>query len=207
MPYLRPSLCPLLILSVIQPTRFMTIQDFSRVTLVVVDVQAGFDDPIWGHRNNPQAEQNIAQLISHWRKRNRPVIHVQHCSVLPGSPLRPEREGCKFKPEATPIAGEPVFQKTVNSAFIGTELEAFLRSKKIEEVLVVGLTTNHCISTTVRMASNLGFKTFLSADATATFDRVGHDGKHYSAEELHAVTLASLHNEFATVLNTDALLT
>jgi len=173
--------------------------------LLIIDVQQGFDDPKWGRRNNPNAETNISCLISLWRSEKRPVIHIQHCSVEPGSPLRPELPGCQFKPEATPIEGEPVFKKTVNSAFIGTELESYLRNNGIEHIVIVGLTTDHCVSTTTRMAGNFGFKVLLVSDATATFDRIGPDGKEYIAEDIHAVHIASLNGEFCNVVKTESI--
>jgi len=86
----------------------------SSTALLIIDVQKGFDDPKWGRRNNPDAEANISNLINVWRSEKRPVIHIQHCSVEPDSPLRPELPGCQFKPEAASIEGEPVFKKTVN---------------------------------------------------------------------------------------------
>jgi nicotinamidase-related amidase len=55
------------------------------------------------------------------------------------------------------------------------------------------------------MAGNLGFETYVISDATATFDR-SYDGKHYSAEEIHAISLANLHLEFAEVTDTATLL-
>jgi nicotinamidase-related amidase len=94
----------------------------------------------------------------------------------------------------------------VNSAFIGTQLQVYLNVKLIKHLVIVGLTTDHCVSTTTRMAGNLGFKVTLVGDATATFDREGPDGQYFSADEIHAVHLASLHNEFCTVQNTDAVL-
>jgi nicotinamidase-related amidase len=106
------------------------------------------------------------------------------------------------KPEARPLAQERVFRKTVNSAFIGTRLKAELRAMDVRALVVVGLTTNHCISTTVRMAGNLGFETFVVADATATFDRPGLDGKIRRAEDVHAAALSDLQNEFAQVVDT-----
>ena len=173
--------------------------------LLTIDVQQGFDDPIWGRRNNPDAETHISRLISLWRREKRPIIHIQHCSVEAGSPLRPEQPGCQFKPEAKPIEGEPVFKKTVNSAFIGTELESYLKDNGIEHIVIVGLTTDHCVSTTTRMAGNLGFKVLLVSDATATFDRKGPDGKEYMAEDIHAIHLASLNGEFCNVVTTESL--
>ena len=180
---------------------------FQNAALLVVDVQKGLEAPQLGPRNNPDAESNMGRLIEVWRASDRPIIHIQHCSVEPDSPLRPELPGCAFKDVAMPQANEPIFQKTVNSAFIGTGLEAYLRSRSLDTLVVVGLTTNHCVSTTVRMAGNLGFTTFVVADATAAFDRVGPDGTVYKAAQVHDISLASLHGEFATVVTTETLLT
>lgn len=175
--------------------------------LLIIDVQKGFDEPRWGRRNNPAAESNMARLLAHWRGHKWPVIHVRHCSVEPGSPLRPELPGNAYKDEVKPLPGEKEFTKAVNSAFIGTGLEQYLHEQGIAALVIVGLTTDHCVSTTARMAANLGFEVTVVSDATATFDRTGHDGKHYTAEELHQLNLASLHGEFGTVCPTADILT
>lgn len=174
--------------------------------LLVIDMQQGFDDLYWGKRNNQQCETNVAALIAAYRKKGQAVIHVQHMSVEPQSPLRPNQPGNDFKPEALPIAGEKVFSKTVNSAFIGTDLEKYLHANGIVELIICGLTTDHCVSTSTRMAGNLGFKTYLVSDATATFNRKGIDGREWSADEIHQSALASLNDEFAEVLSTEAVL-
>ena len=174
--------------------------------LLLIDVQIGFDDPVWGRRNNLDAEEKMSSLLNAWRTSGRPVVHVQHCSVTPGSPLLPDQPGVEFMAFAQPLNGEPVFQKSVNSAFIGTDLEGYLRENDLTTLVIVGLTTNHCVSTTTRMAGNLGFETYLVADATATFDRTGHDGRCYPAQQVHDLALASLHGEFATVVETDEVL-
>ena len=176
--------------------------------LLLIDIQKAFDDHAYwgGARNNPDAEANAARLLTYWRAQGWPVIHVQHNSVLPTSIIRPGQVGNEFKEEVRPLAGEPVFGKTVNSAFIGTGLQAYLTEHQIHSLVIVGLTTDHCVSTTTRMAGNYSFDTYLVADATATFDKIGFDGQRYPAEQVHQLALASLHGEFATVLTTDQLL-
>ena len=174
--------------------------------LIVIDVQKGFDDPRMGRRNNPQAEKNIARLLEAWRASGRPIIHVRHDSMEPGSVLGPGHAGNEIKAEAQPREGEPVISKHVNSAFIGTDLEQRLRSAGQDSVVIVGLTTDHCVSTTARMAGNLGFKTAVVADATAAFDRQSYDGSVVPAAEIYRGALASLHGEFATVTTTESVL-
>lgn len=174
--------------------------------LLVIDVQQGFDDPVWGLRNNPDAEGNVSCLLAAWRAAGRPVLHVRHDSTSPESPLHPDQPGNAFRPEAEPRDGEAVHPKSVNSAFIGTGLEDDLRRQGIGSLVIVGLTTNHCVSTTARMAGNLGFATIVVADATATFDRLGIDGRVRPAAEVHAAALSDLHDEFATVADTRTVL-
>lgn len=178
----------------------------SKTALLVIDVQKGLDEPSLGKRNNPDAESNIALLLAQWRKHDRPIIHVRHCSVEPNSPLRPELPGNAFKEEAQPWPGEKQFSKTVNSAFIGTGLEAYLHEQDISSLVIVGLTTEHCVSASTRMASDLGFDVTLISDATATFDRQGYDGARYAAEDIHTINLVSLDGEFCTIRSTQDVL-
>ena len=169
-------------------------------TLIVIDVQRAFGDASWAERNNPEAERNVARAIDAWRERGAPLIHVRHESeglFAPGS------ESAEFKPEALPLDDEPVLTKNVNSGFIGTDLEERLRAAGADTVAIVGLTTDHCVSTTVRMAANLGFETWLLEDATATYAREAPDGELIPAETMHRTAIASLHEEFAEVLATD----
>jgi nicotinamidase-related amidase len=170
--------------------------------LIVVDVQQGLADPGSGERNNPQAESNIARLLAAWRSSGRPIRHVVHDSVEPNSSLRPGLPGNAIQAAAAPESDEPVYRKNVNSAFIGTTLESDLRQDGIDTLVIVGLTTNHCVSTTARMAGNLGFKTFVVSDATAAFARAALDGSLRPAEEVHSSALSDLHGEFATVVDT-----
>jgi nicotinamidase-related amidase len=173
-------------------------------TLLIVDVQKAFDDPVWGKRNNPGAEGNVARLLAAWRAADAPVIHVRHRDTDPEWHFFNEGDpGFEFKPEAMPLANEPVLTKGVNSAFIGTDLEERLRAAGATTVVIAALTTDHCGSTTARMSGNLGFETWVVGDSCATFDREGPDGEVFPADLIHRTSLASLHDEFADVVSTD----
>ncbi|MEO8966323.1 MAG: cysteine hydrolase family protein [Solirubrobacteraceae bacterium] len=178
-----------------------------KTALLVIDVQKAFDHPRWGQRNNPDAEGNVARLLSGFRSTGRPVIHIKHRNTSPGRLFSPGEPGFEIKPEAAPEDGEPVLHKRVNSAFIGTNLEERLRAQAIQSIVICGITTDHCVSTTTRMAGNLDFDAVVVSDATATFDRIGPNGRHWSAEDMHDTALASLHGEFARVQTTDVVLT
>lgn len=173
--------------------------------LLLIDVQQAFDDPAWGPRNNPGAEAAIARLLAAFRAQGLPVIHVKHDSVEPHSTLRPDRPGNALKPEAAPLAGEPLFSKSVNSAFIGTDLEARLRERGIGALVIAGFITNHCVSTTARMAGNLGFQVTVVEDACATFDFKDADGV-IPAATMHRIGLAELRGEFAEIRTADEVI-
>ncbi|TMI71308.1 MAG: cysteine hydrolase [Bacteroidetes bacterium] len=185
----------------------MSISRTDRPALILVDIQKGFDDiAYWGgQRNNPDAEENAGELLQLWREHRLPIFHIKHCSSKPESLLNEANAGNDFKDLVRPIHDEPIIKKNVNSAFIGTDLKERLDNLEITKLVMVGLTTDHCISTTVRMAGNLGFDTFLVSDATATFNKKGLEGQDYPAELIHATALASLNHEFARIVTTEFL--
>ncbi len=173
-----------------------------RNALIVIDVQNGFEFPLFGKRNNPECEDNIRALLALWRERDMPVVLVRHDSSYPGSPLEPGQPGNDLKPG---IDGKHdlFVSKHTNSAFYGTpNLEEWLRANDIDHVTICGITTDHCCSTTARMADNLGFGVDFVLDATHTHDRTLADGTVVSADEVARVNAASLDGEFARVRTT-----
>ena len=174
--------------------------------LMIVDVQRAIDAPVWGRRGQPEAEANIAALLAAWRERGWPVIHIRHDSTEPQSPYRPNQPGHAFKPEAMPMDGEPVIAKRTNSAFIGTDLGDRLAKGGHQCLVVAGVLLENSVEATVRMAGNLGYRVLLPADATASIDRRDRNGRHWPAEDVHALTLSILDGEYATVTDTRGLL-
>ncbi|MEL6186175.1 MAG: cysteine hydrolase family protein [Myxococcota bacterium] len=176
-----------------------------RPALVVVDVQKAIDHPRWGPRNHPQAERVIAGLLALWRARGWPLFHVRHDSTEPDSPYRPGQEGHDFKPEVAPLAGEAVLAKTVHSAFVETELRERLMASGQDAVVFAGVLTHNSLEATVRASADLGFRSFVVADACWSVDTRDLRGHLWPAEDVHALSLAHMHGEYATVLDSDAL--
>jgi nicotinamidase-related amidase len=174
--------------------------------LLLIDIQSGFDDPKWGPRNNPAAEENAGRLLRAWRDARRPLFQVRHASRNPSSPLHPSQPGFAFQPVVAPEQGETEITKDVNSAFIGTTLHEQLQARGIRELVIVGLTTPHCVSTTARMAGNLDYGVYVVSDATAAFQLCAPDGSICDAETVHRVSLLTLHGEFAQVVDTVSVL-
>lgn len=173
--------------------------------LVVIDVQQGFDDPVWGPRDNPDAEANIGRLVTAWVDASRPVVLVRHDSRSGGSPLSPGTPGNALKPVVADAPHDLFVTKHVNSAFYGDpDLDTWLRDRGIDELVVCGIQTNMCVETTARMAGNLGYRVILPIDATHTFDLDGPGGLRLTAAELARATAVNLAGGgFAEVVTTD----
>ncbi len=179
--------------------------------LLLIDIQEGVDVLThWGgssgRRNNPAAEANMLTLLKCWREQNKTVAFTIHNSREAASPLKLSLETGKQKAGFEPDASDIVVTKDVNSGFIGTSLEIQLRRAAINRLVVVGFFTNFCIETTVRMAGNLGFDTYLVHDCCATTNRVDLDGRDHDPELVHNLSVANMHGEFCTAITTnDAL--
>ncbi|KAJ6779808.1 hypothetical protein PWT90_01500 [Aphanocladium album] len=195
----------------------------SKSVLLLVDIQQGFDGTThWGAtRSTPTFEENVRKLLTAFREnKNATVLHVCHHSPFPASPLHPSKAGANFMECAAPVGDEQVFPKTTNSPFLETKVGDVIKDLKADRLVICGLMTAHCVSTTVRMASNLRLvehsygcvdkaggplgkaEIFLVDDATATFS-VEYGGKTYDAESVHAIHLASMKDEFCDVTSTD----
>lgn len=176
--------------------------------LVLIDVQKGIDEAShWGgNRNNPKAEENIQLLLEQWRRKQFPVLIVQHCSVDPRSPFYPGKPGNVLKDFLSVQSGERHFEKSTANAFIGTFLHHHLAKEKITELVIAGFVTNNSVEATARNAGDFGFKTTVVSDACACFDKVGLDGTRYPSELMHNISLANIKDEYASIQTTAEIL-
>jgi nicotinamidase-related amidase len=174
--------------------------------LIIIDMQKGMADPAAGSRNNPQAEDNIAQLLRAWRKADAQVVHVRHISRSPTSLFAPGQAGVEFQEALQPLAHEHVVEKNVPDAFINSALERWLRVRGLNELVVTGVSTNNSVEASARTAGNLGFNTVVVSDATFAYAMRDYAGVERSADEVHAMALANLMSDYATISDTDTVL-
>lgn len=174
--------------------------------LILIDQQKGLDNPKLGQRNNPGAEAVMRQLLSLWRREGWPVIHVKHRSSEPDSVFWPEQSGFAFKDDFLPMANEPIIEKTVPCAFIHSRLEATLAHLAIRNLVIVGAATHNSVEATARTGGNLGYQVYVIEDACFTYAKHDYFGNARSAEDVHAMSLANLQGEYATVLASNQFL-
>jgi nicotinamidase-related amidase len=171
----------------------------TNAALVIIDMQKGMLGQPLEKRNNHNAEQVMAEILSMWRTEQKPVVHVRHISRTPGSPFWPGQAGVEFQPELAPLDREHVVEKNVPDAFINTALERWLRVRDINGLVIVGVSTNNSVESTARTAGNLGFDAYVLADGTYAYAQTDFDGVSRSAQEVHAMALSNLQGEYATV--------
>ena len=174
--------------------------------LIIINAQNGLFDDTQEDRNNSEAEANIARLLHVWRSKNRKIIHVKHVSDNPKSIFFKGSTGGNFLKIAEPVADEVVIEKTKSSAFADTDLIKILNKESCTNLILVGFTANECIDATAKDAMALGFDTFVSSDATATFDLRDSTGKLVKADRIHKLTLLNINAFSAKVMTTNEIL-
>lgn len=175
--------------------------------VLVIDMQEGMADRIRSGRPTATADapDRIATLLARARADGVPVIHVLHDDPHPASPFRKGAPGAEPMPCAVPMAGETVLWKHGSSAFHGTGLDAHLKALGVTELVVAGAVAAFCVTSTVRQASDLGYKVLLPQDVLLGFDLPAHDGGRIDADTVFRVTLSLLGADFATLTTVEAL--
>jgi nicotinamidase-related amidase len=149
-----------------------------KTALVIIDVQNGIlrpsDDPraLAVRRRFDETVGRIAGVLDRARSAGMPIVHIQHDGG-PGHRLAVGTAGWQIRDELAPREGEPVFRKTACDAFFETPLEAHLRQRGIDRLVIAGCMTEYCVDTSVRRAVSLGLDVTLAADGHTTDDAGG----------------------------------
>jgi nicotinamidase-related amidase len=172
--------------------------------LVVVDLQ---NDYFPGGKMELVGIEDAAEkarfLLTEFRRKRLPVVHVQHISVAPDSFFfLPGTEGAKISDRMTPGAGEAVVVKNYPNSFRDTNLLEILKAARIDRLVICGAMSHMCIDATTRAAFDLGFNCIVAEDACATMDLV-FKGKTIKASDVHASFMAALSFPYAKVVLTE----
>ncbi|KAJ7035200.1 Isochorismatase-like protein [Mycena alexandri] len=207
------------------------VPDLPKTALVVIDVQQAFIDPSFlkRDRSTPNMQPNITALLAAFRSKHLPVIHIHHIDVVDETSLWNEKshpEGVLPQDYVQPLGDEPVLRKYDKSSGFGanlvadgkTSLKDTLDAQGIKTIILVGLSSPHCVSSTARVGFDNGFSVVVVGDACATYaagipDFPGatkgdlKDGKAWSAETVHGLAMAHLDGgELAHVVGTPEVL-
>jgi len=195
--------------------------DADSTALLVIDIQNTYlevdSDPLeaerWApfrRRMNETVIPNTAQLIADCRARGVDVIFARiACLKTDGrdrslSQKKPgfnylllpkDREDSQLVPELTPETEDIVVIKTTDSALTGTNLRLILRNMEISDVIVAGIFTDQCVSSTVRSLADESFGVVVVEDCCAA-----------ATDELHLNELKSINMIYCHVVQSEDVL-
>jgi nicotinamidase-related amidase len=141
------------------------------VALLVIDIQRGaFDGGRCPVIDAPERlVRNACALIDAARAGRRPIVFVQHCDREPGEPFEEGTRHWLLHESLVPARGETVVKKYASSAFEGTDLDGRLKGGDVDALVLCGLQSDFCVSSTARSAIELGYAVHLAKDAHSTW--------------------------------------
>jgi nicotinamidase-related amidase len=176
--------------------------DPQRTALLLIDFQKEYYSGNVPLPEGEAAAAKAARLVAWADRAGVQVVHVHHVAPSPKAALfTPGSDRIEPHPKLAPHAGHRRFTKTLPSSFVGTELDAFLKGKGIDTLIVAGLMTHMCVDSTARDAVSLGYKAIIAEDACATRDLPDRGaGAPVPHSEIHRASLTALADRFADVL-------
>lgn len=178
-----------------------------KTALLIIDVQKDyFPNGKMELTGSLEASLKIRELLEHFRKAGKPVIHIQHVSARPGAAFfLPNTPGMEFHENVTPKQDEKIFVKNFPNSFRETGLGRYLAENQISKLVITGMMTHMCVDTTVRAAFDLGYECLVAGDCCATRN-LTYKGRRIEAADVQNSFLAALNGIFATVLTTEEVL-
>jgi nicotinamidase-related amidase len=175
-----------------------------RRALIVIDVQ---NEYVTGNLpiEYPPVQTslaNIGRAMDAARAAGVPVIVVQHDAPASSPLFAKGSDGWKLHPVVTDRAHDHHINKTMASAFTGTDLAQWLSDRKVDTLSVIGYMTHNCDASTILHAAHSGLKVEFLTDATGSLPYENAAGKA-SAEEIHRAFSVVFHSNFAAAATTD----
>ena len=171
----------------------------SESALIVVDCQNTYLSGPMKLEGVEEALAEVEQVIALARKAGTPVIHIAH-DAGPGSLYDVQAENGKTADSVASLDDEPTIVKNYPNSFTQTDLHERLQKLGIGNLIVVGFMTHMCVSSTARGAFDLGYRTTVVGDATATRDLPTVGGQVVQAANVRETALAGLSDLVATVV-------
>jgi len=168
--------------------------------VIVVDAQKEYTEGVLPLAGIDQSIDALARFLARARQAKVPIIHVKQIG-RPGGPIcDPQGPFIEIIDKVRPIAGEPIVEKRLPSAFTQTTLDAELARIGRRDLIIVGYMTHMCLNSTTRAATEAGYRCTVVSELTATRDLPDGKGGVIPAETVKAVHLAGLADRFATIV-------
>lgn len=171
----------------------------SEAVVVIIDAQNEYVNGKLPLDGVEAALDNVAKLLKAARAVDAPIIHIVQRGRT-GGLFDPEGGGFKIAPQAAPVKGEMMIEKTLPNSFAQTSLQLAIQATGKSSLILAGFMTHMCVSATARSALDHGYQTKIAADAVATRalpDPLG--GAALPAAQIHRTALAELADRFATI--------
>ena len=168
----------------------------TNTALLIIDIQNFyFPDGKWELENSEKAVNNAQKILNKFRESGMMVVHIKHNS----------EPGGEIHSLVAPIKDEKVITKNHVNSFKDTDLLDYLKTHKIEKLIICGMMTHMCVEAATRAAHDHGFECVVIEDACATKTLKFND-REISAINVHCSTLSTLSGSYAKVINTKTLL-
>src|SRR5882757_8954418 len=166
--------------------------------LVMIDLQ---NEYLAGPIALPDATSAIAsaaKLLAPAREAGTRIFHIGHRG-RPGGLFDRSAERGAIVSALARLPDEPVIEKGLPNAFAGTDLQMLLAATGHKDIVLAGLMTHMCVSSTARAGLDLGFRITVDADSCATRDLPDGRGGTIAAATIHDIALAELSDRFAII--------
>ncbi|ESY13689.1 cysteine hydrolase [Mesorhizobium sp. C386A] len=174
-----------------------------RRALIVIDVQNDYDGGDLAIQYPPFRDSvvNVARAMDAAAAAGVKVVVVKQMAPETSPVFAKGSHGGELHPEIARRSRDHYVEKSLPSAFAGTDLEAWLRANTIDTITVIGYMTHNCDLSTIIHAAHVGFAVEFLSDATGSLPYANSAG-YASAEEIHRVVSIILQSRFAAVLKT-----